>query len=772
MSAAPMPDNVAPTVAEWAAVILGPVGPWSLLAIDPDGRRATLWADTTSDIGRIAQVSTGDRWVGMARRRSTLRAGRGTAADCAQICALWVDIDAAGPTHKTDRALPPDIDACMELVRAMPLPATSVVATGGGIQAHWALAEPLDAVEAAAALLERWGAWWTETAARRGWHVDSVWDITRVMRLPGTRNHKHDPPRPVEHLEWRPNARWGVDDIDQWLPDELPASRPAHLAPVAGYIGPDRPGDHFSAAHTCGEILERHGWTLHHRDARTGDEHWTRPGKQRRQGASATVYAADGRCVIWTDQAPGLAARESLSPFRLLAKLEHHGNFGDAARALAGAGYGSSSAPITLDALGPTPEPVDDDSDMPDPTMGVLIDWERFWAADHVDEEWLADPVIPARRSVSIYAPGGTGKSLLALHIAASLACGRSCLGRPERPPVHVLYLDYEMTPDDLSERLQAMGYGPNVDMSHLHYALLPSLSPLDTDAGGAQVHRIAQAVAAELVVVDTYARAVEGDENEADTVRAFYRHTGSRIKAAGIALVRVDHTGKDPEKGARGSSAKRDDVDVAWRLEPLDGGPRLRAEKRRMAWVPELVHLVMDDTADLTYRVRPGTEGWPADMRLVLADMKAAGIDLEANPKLSIRAVDEAMRVKGRGHRRQSVSAAVKFLRQGGVSDAFNLDPGGRKVDPEVDPEGVAETGPESGSGVDPEWIPTQQNRWSEAGSTPGSTGIHPSLPSGSRIPPPKGGSRDQADSDPVAGEAGRDPIGEMWPVSEGDTE
>ena len=36
--------------------------------------------------------------------------------------------------------------------------------------------------------------------------------------------------------------------------------------------------------------------------------------------------------------------------------------------------------------------------------------------------------------------------------------------------PITILYLDYEMTDDDLRERLEIFGYGPNDDYSRLHY--------------------------------------------------------------------------------------------------------------------------------------------------------------------------------------------------------------------------------------------------------------------------------------------------------------
>jgi hypothetical protein len=152
------------------------------------------------------------------------------------------------------------------------------------------------------------------------------------------------------------------------------------------------------------------------------------------------------------------------------------------------------------------------------------------------------------------------------------------------------------------------MGYGPEVDLGRLHYALLPSLPGLDEPEGGKAVVRLAQLCEAALVVIDTFGRAVHGDENEADTVRAWYRWTGLHLKAEGRAFVRVDHAGKDIEKGQRGTSAKNDDVDVVWRLTRQDGDAyKLIAKKRRMGWVPETVDLVLEETSDLTYKMLGG---------------------------------------------------------------------------------------------------------------------------------------------------------------------
>ena len=82
----------------------------------------------------------------------------------------------------------------------------------------------------------------------------------------------------------------------------------------------------------------------------------------------------------------------------------------------------------------------------------------------------------------------------------------RGCVGVDDAltDRIDVLYLDYEMTEDDLAERLESMGYGPDTDLSHLHYALLPSLPGLDQPEGGRAVVDLARSVGAQLVIIDT----------------------------------------------------------------------------------------------------------------------------------------------------------------------------------------------------------------------------------------------------------------------------
>lgn len=298
----------------------------------------------------------------------------------------------------------------------------------------------------------------------------------------------------------------------------------------------------------------------------------------------------------------------------------------------------------------PPPDPYDAN------LLDMLVDWPDFWQRDQSEADWIAEPVIPAGRSISIYAPGGTGKSLFTLSLVAAVATGGAGLdGRPMKAR-RVLYIDYEMTQEDLFERLSAMGYDQTCDLSNLHYASLPSLPAADAPEGGKAIARMAQLVDAELVILDTFSRAVAGDENDADTVRSFYRWTGLHLKAEGRAFIRIDHAGKDIERGQRGTSAKNDDVDIVWQMVKADAsGFKLTAKKRRMGWVPEIVELQQFDEPNLHYRLVEGLA--PPGTDKVVRDLDDLGVPAFA----SARQASKLLKDGGRGARDQLVRAAQK---------------------------------------------------------------------------------------------------------------
>lgn len=217
------------------------------------------------------------------------------------------------------------------------------------------------------------------------------------------------------------------------------------------------------------------------------------------------------------------------------------------------------------------------------PLINPIIDWTELFTGEDVEEEWILPPLLPARRMVALYSAPKAGKSLLMLEIAVGIASGREVLGvNPE--PQRVLYIDFENDPrGDVRTRLDAMEVGPD-QLDNLCYLSFPSMAKFDTPAGGADLLRHVEHYDCDVVVIDTVSRAVMGEENDNDTWLNFYKRTGLLLKQAGVACIRLDHSGKDQDKGMRGGSAKYGDVDAVWRLTSIgEDTIRLQCTDHRM---------------------------------------------------------------------------------------------------------------------------------------------------------------------------------------------
>lgn len=656
-----MPTAVASVTnpAEWLTnLYIGSDGWLTLFSVDrTTGEQHVDWApiDQADQLAGLAEQRTATCcvWFGVATRKEHLGGRRGGGDDCLHIPALWADIDIEGPNHKGAHQLPPTLDAARLIIEQFPLPPSAIIRTGGGLQPWWFLVEPIG-VDQARELLRGWGATWAELGRRHNWHVDNVFDVARVMRLPGTTNHKTVPTPVTGKVCW--DRRYNPEDFEPHLLDPPAAPEPGRIP----YIGPERPGDAFNAVRRGGDILAAAGFTHSRTDRTSGDEHWTRPGKAAKDGTSATVYP-DGHTTIWSDtvqtQWCSVELRRPYDPFGLYAALFTNGDFTTARRQLADQGYGTRARAnddfswVSLN--GNTPHP-------PNLTENGLIPiyWPAFWKHEHEGEDWLVEPLIPRGRQVALWAIHKTGKSLITLEVAAAVATGTPVFRQPATDPADVIYCDMEMTEDDLYDRLTDLGYGPDSPLDHLHYYLLPALPPLDTPEGAAVLLDLVARHQATLVVLDTMARVVAGEENDADTYRAFYRHTGRSLKALGVSLLRLDHGGKNAERGQRGSSAKGDDVDVVWQLRETDNGLELVRKAARMSWVPERAALRRH--AD-PLRHSLVDADWPAGTAELAETLDAIGVPLDA----SRAAARAKLTIFNHKARNDTLGKALKFRLQ-----------------------------------------------------------------------------------------------------------
>lgn len=210
---------------------------------------------------------------------------------------------------------------------------------------------------------------------------------------------------PTIHPNGRP-YEWDVEagpDLPpamapDWLLDlvDPPAPPPTAVAPTApsGTNGTgQRPGDRWANTVTWNQLLTGDGWTPHSQ-ATDGEQMWTRPGKDRREGASATVgYKGLDILHVFTSSVPELQAEQSYSKFAYLAATRHGGDYASAAA------WCNEQVPDTsLDdwlstSRPPTPVPPPTDWPTPQPLPNVEassvpypLDTLPDWIADHAQQ--------------------------------------------------------------------------------------------------------------------------------------------------------------------------------------------------------------------------------------------------------------------------------------------------------------------------------------------------------------------------------------------------
>lgn len=221
----------------------------------------------------------------------------------------------------------------------------------------------------------------------------------------------HPSGQPYTWVDGQAPWQHAIADAPAWLLELIdthqnPATTPRSTAP-SSEVG-ERPGDLWAAATPWDTLLGGDGWTLHHSD-RAGEQYWTRPGKQRRDGCSATVgYRGADVLKVFTTSIPGLQADRTYTKLGYLAATRYGGDHSAAAAHLRANGW--TTPDVDLDQLidttrsGGTLEGVDDwPAPEPLPTSPPPPPWPPDvlpgWIQDQVDNvarQIGCDPAIPA----------------------------------------------------------------------------------------------------------------------------------------------------------------------------------------------------------------------------------------------------------------------------------------------------------------------------------------------------------------------------------------
>ncbi len=182
-------------------------------------KRPMVWCidvESAAEAADLLDAEGRDVYIPVGMLGAQPEKGRGRVSDVTGIVGLWSDIDIGGSPDK--KHPPTEVDALAVIEEVGPQP-TILVNSGHGLHGWWLFNEPWvfgkDAL-AARDLARNWVNTMRAVADLHGWKLDAVGDVTRVLRLPGTHNHKGGGNAPVSVIS-HAGPRYNPDDFSQYL---------------------------------------------------------------------------------------------------------------------------------------------------------------------------------------------------------------------------------------------------------------------------------------------------------------------------------------------------------------------------------------------------------------------------------------------------------------------------------------------------------------------------------------------------------------------------
>ncbi|MCB1357224.1 MAG: AAA family ATPase [Maritimibacter sp.] len=184
-----------------------------------------------------------------------------------------------------------------------------------------------------------------------------------------------------------------------------------------------------------------------------------------------------------------------------------------------------------------------------------------------------------------LYGPSNSGKSALVCHLGHCIVREKPFFGARTKRGI-VVHVGAE-APASILDRMQAYDIHDPDAAPYLVKTLAVDLSDQDAVEDfilelRAVIKDVGLPIA--LVSIDTLARSMgDSDENSSTAMTAIAQAAERIARAVNAHVMLVHHTGKDVERGGRGSSALRSAVDTEISLAPLkNGGVAVAQDKQR----------------------------------------------------------------------------------------------------------------------------------------------------------------------------------------------
>jgi AAA domain len=184
-------------------------------------------------------------------------------------------------------------------------------------------------------------------------------------------------------------------------------------------------------------------------------------------------------------------------------------------------------------------------------------------------KNWLIKGVLARGETSAWIAPPGGMKSALLAQASVCVAGGLDWQGKRNKGAAGVVYFALERA-DLVEKRIKA--HCLRLELKSLPIAVVPvTFDLIKPDSVKRVIATIQEAEAVfgtgvGLIIFDTFAKLIAaggGDENQAKDQGAVFANVQRVKNATGAHVAIIGHTGKDVQKGARGSNAILGDVDV-----------------------------------------------------------------------------------------------------------------------------------------------------------------------------------------------------------------
>lgn len=176
--------------------------------------------------------------------------------------------------------------------------------------------------------------------------------------------------------------------------------------------------------------------------------------------------------------------------------------------------------------------------------------------------EWLVYEILQGKGLSFLYGEAGCGKTFLAIDIAGAVARGAAWAGKPTQKGA-VLYVPTEDF-SGLSTRMRAYCAEHSLDVSSLPFRLWgEELNLLDPTSVRHLVDEARLITDLRLIVIDTFAAAMPGDENGSQDAGAAIRSLIRVRQETQSSVLVLHHTGKDITRGMRGWSGLKAAADT-----------------------------------------------------------------------------------------------------------------------------------------------------------------------------------------------------------------